>query len=245
VQDWLSRPRNRASAAPGVYDALASLAAGARPAVIIVSIDAVDWSELEFFDHCRRLSEATHVYVAGDDHQQEKIEAACARGARPFDPDALDADVEAARTAAQTSGVDDLLAGPVPRPEGSAARPPATPAGQGKPEPAGASPAPGPPTVRLVTVNEDLEEGHEQAEVPVPWAPSVQRPQRTPPGRKPPDNEALNADVPRPGPSSEPPSGDSRRSPNPLPVELSPEELAALLGKPARPDTNPAREQRQ
>jgi len=51
------------------------LAAGRRPAVLIVSIEAVDWSEIGFFDYVARLSPQTRVYVAGEDHHQEKLTA--------------------------------------------------------------------------------------------------------------------------------------------------------------------------
>ena len=90
VQDWLGRADNRAVASPDVFDMVALLGLGRQYAAILVSIDGLDWDELEFFDLAARLSPDTLIYVIGSPHQRAKMDAACRRGARPFDIEALD-----------------------------------------------------------------------------------------------------------------------------------------------------------
>jgi len=85
VQDWLGRAETCAVASPHLYDMLAQLARGKKFAAVIVNIQSVDWSEMEFFDHAMRLSRHTPIYVAGPVQQRAKLEAACRRGARLFD----------------------------------------------------------------------------------------------------------------------------------------------------------------
>lgn len=85
VQDWLSRAETHAVAAPHIYDLLAQLARGKKFAAVIVSIQSVDWNEMDFFDYAARLSRHTPLYVAGPPPQHAKMEAACRRGARLFD----------------------------------------------------------------------------------------------------------------------------------------------------------------
>jgi len=102
VQDWLGRAENRAVASPDVYDMLAQLARGKKFAAMIVNIQSVDWSEMEFFDHAVRLSRQIPIYVTGHHSQRGKLEAACRRGARLFDPLALDEDI--AQAAQRISG---------------------------------------------------------------------------------------------------------------------------------------------
>lgn len=90
VQHWLEQAENRALAAPHVYDMLAQLARGKRFSAMIVSIQSVDWGEMEFFDLAARLARNTPIFVAGTTPQtRAKLEAACRRGARMFDPIAL------------------------------------------------------------------------------------------------------------------------------------------------------------
>ena len=96
VQEWLSQADTPAAASPNIYDALSLLAMGRRPAALIVYIEAVDWSEMEFFEHAARLSRETRLYVTGHDYQQAKLAEACARGARLFDPDELGDDIASA-----------------------------------------------------------------------------------------------------------------------------------------------------
>jgi|GEM_PF-713371 len=85
VQEWLSQADNRAVASPSIYDALALLAMGRKPTALIVSVNEVDWNEMEFFDHAVRLSPETRIYVTGHDHHHDKLEEACRRGAHRFD----------------------------------------------------------------------------------------------------------------------------------------------------------------
>src|SRR5690606_16500590 len=88
VQQWLGRMEHRAARWPHIYNALALLATGARPAVMIVSMDAVDWSEMDFFDQAARISRNTRIFVTGHEHHAAKLEAACRRGAMLFDEEA-------------------------------------------------------------------------------------------------------------------------------------------------------------
>ena len=244
VQAWLSELDDHASPCPDIYDTLALLAMGSKPAAIVVSIDAVDWNELEFFDHCARISPETHIYVAGNGRQQAKIEAAWARGARPFDVDALSEDLEAPVEEARPSGPSSLLAGslrpvrPVSK-EASAS----TPFPRKAVDPDEDKQSPERPAVRLVAPTED-EDLDISVPLPVPWAPSPHRPKRTPPQPASRDETpAAAAEAARtPSPT---PADSSRTQQQPSPVELTPEELAALLGKPAGPDTRSVKEQRQ
>lgn len=244
VQDWLSRAENPAAASPTIHDALALLAMGRKPAAIIVSMDAVDFSELDFFDHAARLSGETRIYVAGHDYHESKIEAACARGARVFDADVLDDDLEAVSARKEAIGPEDLLAGSLrpaqPEPTGIS-----DPSIRGEEmitaeKPAEESQPPEPPAVRLLTDRDLDEESTDDTPipVPVPWAPSPNRPKRTPPKAAAPKDEAPA--IPRAAPADTDPA-----PPRPSPVELTPEELAALLGKSSPPGTGPAKEQRQ
>lgn len=90
VQDWLSRADTRAVASPHLYDMLAQLARRRKFAAIIVNVQSVDWNEMDFFDHLARLSRHTPVFVTGPHQHRAKLEAACRRGARLFDANALD-----------------------------------------------------------------------------------------------------------------------------------------------------------
>ena len=214
VQSWLGRAENPAGASPNIYDALALLAAGARPVAIIVSAEAVDWNELEVFDHLSQVQRTLRVYVVGQDYHEAKCEAACRRGARPFDGAAMAELSDLSRDRPVAEGPAGLLAGSVrstrypPEP----AMPEPTLAGSGADEPA----ADGPP-VRLVAEEAELEE---QAPIPFPWSPSADRPQRTPPVKT------------RESSAPAPESSANRRTPPGGPVELDPEEVKALMGKP-------------
>ncbi len=90
VQEWLSRPENPAIASSNPYEATALLARGLRPAVILVSMPAIDWSEMEFFSHAENLCRDALLFVHGPPHQQAKVDSACKRGARPLDLDLLE-----------------------------------------------------------------------------------------------------------------------------------------------------------
>ena len=111
VQQWLGRAEHRAASSPHLYDALALLAAGARPAVMIVSMGAVDWSEMEFFDQAARLCRTTRIFVTGQPHQAAKLDAACKRGASLFDAEIASESLAGSATSSRESGVSDILAG--------------------------------------------------------------------------------------------------------------------------------------
>lgn len=218
VQDWLGQADNRAASSPDVYDALATLARGARPAAMIVSMDSVDWSEMEFFDHTARIGRDTTVYVTGGPHQAAKLQAACGRGAQIFDPQLADGALLSVDW--KSAGPGGLLAGSlrpggvVPPPE----KPPPAPCIVVSPQAPGLEPEPPPerPVVRLVAPTEQDEP---ESPVPFPWAPAQNRPQRTPPRTAPPAPPAA-------GPEQRP---SARVSP---PVKLTQAELDALLGRP-------------
>lgn len=111
VQDWLSRPENPAIASSNPYDALALLARGMSPAALLVSMQAIDWSEMEFFDHVAQLGRETKVFVSGPEHQRAKIEAACHRGASPFDVEAVSEALLAHRYASGETSSAGIMAG--------------------------------------------------------------------------------------------------------------------------------------
>lgn len=267
VQQWLGRPENRAASSPHVYDALAILAGGARPAVLIVSMDAVDWSEMEFFDQVARLSRETHVYVTGHDHQAAKINAACKRGAAPFDEELIRESLARSAGWSRGPGVSDLLAATlrqasVPKPAPLASLRPAPvepeepefPEAESPTEPEveaeapallEAEPATEAPPVRLIEPAEaEVEPEEEPAEeepaqpIPFPWSPAANRPQRIPPKALAAANEPVPETPPAPAPAGPPvPAAPTVRQP----VELTAEELAALMGRPFAPE-KPARE---
>lgn len=273
VQEWLGRPEHRAASSPHIYDALAMLAGGFRPAILIVSMEAVDWGEMEFFDQVARLSRETHIFVAGDEHLAAKLTAACKRGALLFDDETIRECLSGPAPWTRGQGMSDLLAGSL-KPAGTPKvvlptplRPvpfePEEPEEHEEPEVAKEEPAPEPearcqpgtlrepepvisvpPPVRLmdevdVEAEAELEaepveeETHEP--IPFPWAPSAKRPQRTPPK---PQASAVEPGSAAPPPAVQPPPP----APGPRqPVELTAEELAALMGRPIAPD-KPARE---
>jgi hypothetical protein len=224
VQDWLSQGSNRAAASPNIYDALATLAVGKRPTTaLIVSMAAVDWNELEFFDLVARVSRDTHVFVVGPPYEDAKIEAACARGAELFSAEKLDEALSV--TEAPPMDAEGLVAG-------SVAKDPQRPTAA---RPINVEPPKEEhrPSVRLVTPSETDDE----VTVPVPWAPSASRPQRTPPKPiEPPPIAAPDAEEERP-------VEERPRTRRPPPqVKLTPEELAALLGRPTEGEAGAAKE---
>lgn len=248
VQEWLGQAGNRSAASPNVYDLLARLACGTRPRAIIVSIDAVDWNEMEFFRLAARLSRGAQIYVCGHEHQQDRIEAACALGAVRFDADQLKIDLSAPPQPQAGSGAGGLVAGVIgeSQPETPGKLPPSTapvveprlrvqPIEQPVEQPVER------PAVRLVR-DEEPEEAKPETRVPVPWAPAPDRPQRVPP--------AATGQSPGRGSIESGPATGTSRAPAPAssrsegPIELTAEELAALIGKPIELDDNSPREQK-
>lgn len=259
VQNWLGQAEHRAARSASIYDALALLACGARPAALIVSIEAVDWSEMDFFDQAARLSRGAHLYAVGRDARADKLQAAYRRGALPFDEAALNDDAASPQPWSRGTGVSDILAArlepasalqvtplraaPPMSPSGApgltglqAAVAPVRPAESlravSTPEPDEAfsesepDPEVEPPPVRLVSRPEANEtEGAEP--IPFPWAPSQKRPQRTPPKVE----AAADEQPPAVMAASVGMSAAGR------PVELTSEELSALMGKPTGSDS--------
>jgi len=283
VQEWLSLPEHRAVASSNVYDALAGLTRRRRPVAIIVSIESVDWEELDFFDLAARLSRETSIYVTGHEHDRAKIEAALSRGARPFSAEELTQDLSRPAPGPHPPKTCDLFAGTlrtaperleppadggpesdsrVPAisalsisarsrsPESARAEQPA-PERMGPPEAPIEERATPPPSVRLVTPSEsdvDVEPpADHEPPIPFPWAPSAARPKRTPPaaaGKH--TAEAHDAREARADSGAEAPGLQSEPSaPHPAPpsVELTAEELAALMGKPVQPRSATEQEQ--
>lgn len=113
VQEWLGRADTRAVASPHIYDLLAELARGKRFSAVIVSIQSVDWTEMEFFDIVARLSRDTPVFITGSPQQRAKLEAACRRGAHLFDADLLNEELSAGPGALRPGGH-----APIERPTG-------------------------------------------------------------------------------------------------------------------------------
>lgn len=211
VQEWLTATTHRPASCPDLYDLLAVLARGHQPTAVVICLETVDWNELEVFDHIIRMSPATRIYVAGPPHQDKKLEAACARGALAFDADAIEEDLGYRLGRSADVGPAGLLAGTI-RTEEPSTRVEAA-QGAAQPEPAE---EPERPSVRLVTASE--EETEEPASVPVPWAPSPDRPKRTPPpSRKSPPSSGAAL------PGRDAPAGEAA-------TRLTAEEMSALLG---------------
>lgn len=251
VQEWLGYPENRAAASPNIHDALAAMAKRPQPTAIIVSIEAVDWEEMEFFDLAARIARDTTIYVAGHAHHQTKIEAAVQRGAKRFNTEDLAQELARPAPGSARTTPRELLAGTLRSfphaparnlhvtlvPEESSA------VAHSKPEIAPPTPeveTPDSPPVRLVTPADTEDESIPPKDefenpIPFPWAPAANRPKRTPPSaRVQPDP----AGAPNPTPAA-PEASPARRPPSP---ELTPEELAALLGRPGTPPPPTAQE---
>jgi hypothetical protein len=224
VRRWLDQVGVRTEFSPDIYDALAVLATGTRPIVMIVSADAVDWDEMDFFGHVQALSRGTHIYVTTRHPDDSRVFAATERGAKVFESTLAQADLEAVFAEPLSTGtVGNLVAGSLRPSEPS--RIPAgasTPAVETPPPApsAGTEAAPQGPPIRLVTSTESDEGEH--VRVPVPWAPHPDRPKRTPP------KPLTTPETTR----GHPGSGSEMEKPLPR-VDLTPEEIAALLGRPA------------
>lgn len=243
AHDWLSRPEVKAAASASIYEAMAMLGQRRRPRVLIVFIEQVDWSEMEFFELAGRMSPTTRVYVTGPELQQAKLEAAVARGAHLFDIAAIEEYLQHAGLASPAMNTDEVLHQTIL----SIQPTPAEPAGPPSPEAARPAPPPPPevvaippadvsvesrPVMRLVsdaTAEESETECPSPEPVPFPWSPSPNRPKRTPP----PAQAAPAPASPQPRRLSAEARGSS--------VELTAEELTALVGKVNPP---PAREDR-
>lgn len=222
VRHWLDQVSVRTEFSSDIYDALATLATGTRPIVMIVSIDAVDWNEMAFFSQVAGLSPGTRVFVSAHKTNDNRVFAAIERGARLFEPSQAQADLESVFAEAQTAGPAGLLAGTLKPPQVSRAPiniPPETVETPPSGDPVKEEPAPQQSPIRLVTSSE-IDEA-EDVPVSVPWAPHPDRPKRTPP---------RPADVP-----------EARACQNDIipeidrplsPVELTDEEIEALLDRP-------------
>ena len=246
VRDWLARAENRAVAAPDIYEALAGLTKRQRPAALIVNIESVDWEEMEFFDLAGRVSRETAIYVTGHDHHRAKIEAALQRGARLFNPDDLAADLARPTPGTQRITPGDLLAGTIdsfPQVPGRQLHITLVPEEADQPQAAQspveaeislpAGDAADKPPVRLVTPADVEDEAlaptdEFDAAIPFPWAPSPGRPKRTPP----PIAAQSAAGQPRTPPAPPPQQTAPAAAPRSPSLELTPEELAALVGRP-------------
>ena len=93
------------------------------------------------------------------------------------------------------------------------------------------------PPVRLVREEESEEEIAPAVSIPVPWAPTPSRPKRTPP--QPAVRNQREDSMPPDSPSADPATAQHTPA-----VQLTPEELAALLGKPPSPAARLPKEQR-
>jgi hypothetical protein len=221
---------------------------------IIVSIESVDWEEMEFFDLAARVSRDTAIYVTGHDHYRAKIEAALQRGARRFSADDLTQDLARPAPGSQRTTAHELLAGTLQSFPQAPARqlhvtlvPEEAPTVEPK-EPEVEAPTPEPeiessdkPPVRLVTPADADDDSLAPVDefdtsIPFPWAPAANRPKRTPPSAR---VQPEAASTPRTPPTEpHPPPAPTPRSASP---ELTPEELAALLGRPGNPPSAAAR----
>lgn len=219
VQDWLSRADTHAVAAPHIYDLLAQMARGKKFTAVIVSIQSVDWNEMDFFDYAARLSRHTPLYVAGPPQQHAKMEAACRRGARLFDAvslqeEALQTD---GRLPARQFRSDDERPPQADSPSDSS--PPRTmPVGGHSPwtGPAGTADsssdaaeskssesAAEPPQGQAAPPEPRPSRDDSGAPVVFPWSQNADRPKRTPPGGTAPPTSA--ADAPNEPLSHQPP----------------------------------------
>ena len=228
VQEWLGCSVNRAAASPSIYDVLATLTRRPRPVAIIISIGSVDWEEMEFFDLAMRLSRDTSIYVAGHTHHRAKIEAALQRGAKRFNDEELAQDLVRSSPASQRPTPRDLLAGTLQSFPQAPARQlhvtlvpeeaPATEQNEADTvvEPATDDNMPDTPPVRFISPAEEDTESLTAVDdfdrpIPFPWAPSANRPKRTPPSAHGKGEVHSQAD-PRTPPTAEPQAKPASRS---------------------------------
>ena len=274
---------DRIRCAADVYQALAMLVVGPRPAVLAVQVDDLDWEEFDFFDQVRRIAPEIRVLATSAAGDQPRLEQARRRGAElaagfdleawtslaPDVPRVQAPPVERSRagpaTAAAVPGAPvaapdssdqagceedaipftallgskpslktarELVAGSV-QPVLTPVEPPAS-ASSAPPAAAGSTV----PNVRLV----QPEEPDAPPAIPFPWAPSPTRPKRTPPGAPPArSHEAPQAERARSEPGDAPRPAPDPAGRAPINVELTREEIAALLRGP-RPGQEGLRE---
>jgi len=238
VRHWLSQASNSATSSANIYDVLALLSLGRKPEAIIINIDVVDWSELDFFDLALKLSPETKIFVAGYDHQQDKIDAACSRGAKPFDTRALNETLKKSTHLNGNYTEGGLLAGSLrssPPPLKPVQPPPSSIKATIVAEHSSAAETESPktdrdqtltsPVVRLVTSLEHEDHDEQQPSIPFPWSPSPNRPQRTPP-TKGTQSESSSKTTAHAGNIN-----DNLDDPDRINVQLTPDEIAALMGK--------------
>jgi hypothetical protein len=273
VQAWLSQAHVRAIASPHIYDALAMLTTHRRPDVLIVALEGVDWSEMEFFELARRVARDTTVYVTGGGHQQEKISSALERGALLFDPEHIAEDLarsERHETRLSTrelwSGIVEAMDAPRPDDAPPARRDETVPPSEQQPDSAARLQAPERregmrlvheiPCERATEADESLTETSASDEAEGTSEPSDTSdlsipfpwsPSPARPMRTPPQARSPRPNDPPPetAPSTDPPdeTAPPQRGLNVGGIELTAEELAALMGR-RPPGTPPSREGR-
>ncbi len=239
VRAWLAQVEPSCEISPDLYDALAILATGRRPELLIVDIDVVDWNEMEFFRQAGLLCRKMRILVTGPGHQRAKLEAACKQGASLFDPRAV-ADISfQPPPQARDIGNGGLLAGSLrPTPEKTTSSvdlrvptpriKPAKPAIKSEPRPE--------PPVRLVVPSEEQDN---EAPVFFPWSPNPNRPKRTPPKTAPATGQETDQTA-----AADQPQSDHAAA-NPPPIQLTSEEIDALMGGPEVETDEPRKERRQ
>ncbi len=239
VRAWLAQVEDACEISPDLYDALALLVAGRRPELIIVDIDVVDWNEMEFFRQAGLLCRKMRILVVGPGHQRAKLEAACKLGAGLFDTQAV-ADISyQPPPQVRDIGNGGLLAGSLrPAPEKTTSpadlRAPAPRIKPAKPA-IKSEPRPEPP-VRLVVPSEEQDN---EAPVFFPWSPNPNRPKRMPPKTAPLTGQETDKIT-----SSDLPQSDHAAA-APPPIQLTSEEIDALMGGPQAKTDEPRKERRQ
>lgn len=245
VGQWLSEQTDQVQTSPDIYDALARLSRHYKPAIVLTDIGLIDWNELEFFDHVGRLSQNSQILVFGQTHQQDKLSAACTRGAQLLDEEQLLESQIASPPDMSTPAGAGLLAGsladsvvpgkptaPTTPQEPSDDEPQATsdqptePSVKSK-QPPGHQPINVPQKTPMRLVSEETEDGDSddasEPEAVFPWSNYTGRPQRTPPGQRKAPQAQQESDENEPEPQPE-----AQLRP---PIQLTPEELAALTGQ--------------
>ncbi|NLX13368.1 MAG: hypothetical protein GXY44_06910 [Phycisphaerales bacterium] len=238
LRAWLAESGASYDISPDLYDALALLVAGHKPELLLVDIDAVDWNEMEFFHQAGPVCRTMQIFVTGPSYQQAKLETACRQGARLLDARAIAEILQKPPPPARTIGHGGLLAGSLRPVQGEADSPanlhsptprikPATPPIKSEPR--------AEPPVRLVMPSEQQEN---EPPIAFPWSPSPSRPKRTPP-------KAASAANPEAGPAASPAKPPPNDSSAPPPVELTSEEINALMGRTQSDADEPRKERRQ